>query len=297
MKNLSKAYYKDYFTDIGFSLVQNNKGEMEIKAQNSISGKNSEIIEKIACKGYVDEAKSIFYDDSNGDKELINRAFSMEVEYPGLITGVGIDHEAKVEGEFKLGIHLDYTSGLPVIYGSSVKGVLRSAFLNGNLFEILKELLPDSKEDIAWLESKFLPSSAPSGAQKSHDEIMKEWSKAIFGYDGEEKDPRSVYERDIFFDAIVESANTRGRILSSDSITPHKNNPLKDPTPLTFIRIASGCKMKFRFRLVNTALDETLKVTADDKKELFKFILMAFGIGAKTNVGYGRLKQAGNRND
>lgn len=270
MKNLSKAYYKDYLKDIKFSL-DNGK----LKAEGSISENNKTILD-LADTAYVKTATLFFYSDS----DMINNEFSLEVGYPGLITGVGINHEAKVEGEFKLGIHLDYTSGLPVIYGSSVKGVLRSAFRYDNLFEILEDLLPEQKPRINEIQTKL----------KSKN--LAEWSKELFGYDGEEKDLRSVYERDIFFDAIIvespnpEEPDEKMKILSSDSITPHGKDPLKKPTPITFIRIASGCKIKFRFRLSSTE-----NVMAEDKKDLFRFILMAFGIGAKTNVGYGRLKQ------
>jgi len=48
--------------------------------------------------------------------------------YPGLLIGSGYPHESSVIGELKLGFHFDYTTGLPVIPGSSIKGVLRDAF-------------------------------------------------------------------------------------------------------------------------------------------------------------------------
>ena len=40
-----------------------------------------------------------------------NAAFNMKIAYPGLVTGIGINHEASIEGEFKLGMHFDYTYG------------------------------------------------------------------------------------------------------------------------------------------------------------------------------------------
>lgn len=271
MKNLSKTYYKDYFKDVGFTAIPDKEGKgLEIKNSNSIIGMNIKFM-KTANQKYIDEACPLFSEIN----KLAGQSFNLIVAYPGLITGSGIDHEAKVKGEFKLGMHFDYTSGLPVIYGSSIKGVLRNAFEIDNMFEVLREILPDYKIQIDGLKQKFSIKS------------MKEWRDIIFGIDSDkDKDLRSVYERDIFFDAIVEKTNHDKQIFSKDAITPHKQDPMKDPIPITFVRIASGCTIKFLFKLTSTE-----EVSANDKMEIFKFILMAFGIGAKTNVGYGRLKE------
>lgn len=270
MKNLSKLYYKDYYKDFNFTL--DPSGKIKVLNENLIVEKNREIL-NLADQEYLNQAKGVFAFPCFNNEDY--KSFNLEVAYPGLITGIGLEHEAKIEGELKLGIHLDYTSGLPVIYGSSVKGILRNAFDFENLFEFLKEFFSFQKAKIEYLENKFKRMK------------MNEWSKILFGNKNEEgKDERSVYERDIFFDAIIEAPARSGKMLSVDSITPHGSNPLKNPTPITFIRIASGCIIKFRF-----ILHDTETVTAEDKKDLYKYILMAFGAGAKTSVGYGRFLQ------
>ena len=263
MKNLSKAYYKDYFQDVGFKIEQ-RKNELKISGdKEKIARKNWELLGNAAGnEQYLKEAHKVF----KGTDALTNQCFTLETRYPGLVTGVGISHEAKIEGEFKLGIHLDYTTGLPVIYGSTVKGVLRAAF---------------QEKDLTGLQSE---QKLENIRTKMQGRTLKEWACLIFG-DDDDRDSRSAYGRDVFFDAIIDKLNDKGVMLASDSITPHGNDPLKDPVPLTFVRIASGCNIRFRFRLVDT---DTL--TAKDKATLFKAILIAFGIGAKTNVGYGRLK-------
>ena len=104
------------------------------------------------------------------------------------------------------------------------------------------------------------------------------------------KSRRSIYERDIFFDAVLVKADKKGRILCPDSITPHLQGPLKNPIPITFLKIAPGCKLEFRFKLHNSDFGGGKTFTAAQKKTLFKEILTTVGIGAKTNVGYGQLK-------
>ena len=109
MRNLHKVYYKDYYSGIDFSNADTENNRRIIAGRNSI----------LTQKG------NLFVIPKN---ELANATIQMTVDYPGLITGTGITHETKIQGEFKLGMHFDYTYGMPVIYGSTVKGVLRSYF-------------------------------------------------------------------------------------------------------------------------------------------------------------------------
>lgn len=273
-RNLNKFYYRDYFSGIRFSL-KTDSNKREVITDNEgvrVIGKRNKEFLAASNRNYLAEAKGVL----NTINPFINKSFTLSVCYPGLVTGVGIGHEAKIEEEFKLGIHLDHTTGLPVIYGSSVKGVLRSAFEVENLMEVLLAVAgPKLKEELDMV------------GQKLAKRPLKEWSALIFG-DNEERDSRSAYHRDIFFDAIVSDVNENGLFLASDSITPHGSNPLQNPIPITFVRIASGCNIRFRFRLVDTD-----SMTVNDKQVLFKAILMTFGVGAKTNVGYGRLEEKG----
>ncbi|MDR1631454.1 MAG: type III-B CRISPR module RAMP protein Cmr6 [Dysgonamonadaceae bacterium] len=240
MKNLHKLFYKDYFKDVGFTV-----SDEEVKAnKNILNAKNSELLNS--------ELKEIPAPD------YVNQKFPLKISYPGLITGVGINHEAGIEGEFKLGVHFDYTRGMPVVYGSSVKGVLRSYF-------------------VAFLLNK----------KKDFDKkVARQFEDDVF--EGKNKNGnKPLYERDIFFDAVIVKANAKGKILESDTLCPHGENPLKNPKPISFLKIASGVTMEFRFKLVKSEIDgKTL--SAEDKKQIFEEILKTVGVGAKTNVGYGQ---------
>ena len=57
-----------------------------------------------------------------------NRTIRLKTTYPGLVTGIGTKHESKSKGELMLGFEFDYATGMPIIRGHSLKGVLRSAF-------------------------------------------------------------------------------------------------------------------------------------------------------------------------
>ena len=245
MRNLHKAYYKDYFANLnlGYLIGNGQEPKTEIKRRNSqLTSPN--LLQTIPANTSV------------------NQKFSLKIAYPGLVTGIGINHEAKIEGEFKLGVHFDYTYGMPVVYGSSVKGVLR-----------------------AWFREFYKPTETQPSVDDAFNDIFE--GKNTNG-------PKSIYNRDIFFDAVITEADSKGRILCSDSITPHggvnRDNPLKNPIPITFLKIAPGCKLEFRFKLVDTQIgDKTF--SADDKRKLFKEILTTVGVGAKTNVGYGQFEK------
>ena len=237
--NLHQIYYKEYFKGVDWS------------KKDSFSGKIKEQNVSLTAKGLFSPIQT---------EVPFEKSFNVEVLYPGLVTGVGIDHEASIEGEFKLGLHFDWTYGMPVIYGSSVKGVLRSYF-----------------------EDFYKPKDGQPSKEDAFDDI----------FNGKNDDEfKSIYDRDIFFDAVITKADKKGRLLCSDSITPHKG-PLKNPIPITFMKIAPGCVIEFRFKLVDSTITlkgRTLVLTADKKLEIFKEILTTVGVGAKTNVGYGQLK-------
>lgn len=242
MRNLSKFYYQDYYNKVDFSFLLDDNVQTTQEQINEIKSRNRELCGPNVLKVIDNPAAPQ------------DHRFKLQVCYPGLVTGVGINHEAKLEGEFKLGMHFDWTWGMPVIYGSSVKGVLRSWFA---------EFYKNEYEGDDYLISKLI------------DDIFEGGKK-------------SIYQRDIFFDAVIVNANNQHKILAPDSITPHGENPLKNPIPITFMKIAPGCKIEFRFRLCDTEIDG-VKFGAKDKLELFKKILTTVGIGAKTNVGYGQL--------
>jgi len=192
--------------------------------------------------------------------------FDLQTVYPGLLVGSGYMHDIKSEKALKLGFYFDHTTGLPVIPGSSVKGVLRSAFKvdnGGYVQELLDGIgVKLDKKGICALE------------------------KNIFDSAGEV----SVYCRDKFFDAFpVATSHREGLFLADDYITPHPH-PLKDPKPIRFLKVGPGVTFRFVFELHDFEKDG-VKVTAEQKLALFRCILLDLGVGAKTNVGYGQFRE------
>jgi CRISPR-associated protein Cmr6 len=220
MSNLGWIFYKDYFRGIDYADLDNpiNKETIQNKVKNIIN-----------------QSVSIVEDEMLG-----NTHFKATTTYPGLILGSGNAHELpSIEGQAILGFHFDYTSGLPVIQGSSIKGVLRSAFRHpAYITEYVGEGV-----DIEALEKEIFDNA------------------------------------DVFFDATIIS---NGKILGDDFITPHGDNPLKNPIPLRFIKVLPNVTFRFDFELSDGLISK------EKKTILFAEILLDLGIGAKTNVGYGK---------
>lgn len=221
--NIQWLFYKDYFKDIDYNNIDNpkNKDTINKKVQNIID----QTIEK-------DELS-----------ELGNIHFEATTTYPGLLLGSGNAHELpSIEGQAILGFHFDYTSGLPTIQGSSIKGVLRSAFEHT---EYIKEYLSDDTIDVRKLEEEIFDNG------------------------------------DVFFDASIISS---GKILGDDYLAPHGDNSLKNPIPLRFIKVLPNISFRFDFELCDGLLSK------QEKSKLFRNILEDLGLGAKTNVGYGKFE-------
>lgn len=227
------------------------------------------------------------YKDGNSDnkiKSTINRLlnvsakdeslnakqnFRMTTSYPGLLIGSGYAHGLSNDYDAKIGFYFDHTTGLPLIQGSSVKGMLRSCF--GLAIKGKRDKYEKEKHE--YIKSIL---------QKDID--VKALATEIFeGLDSKGKSI-GIYKRDIFYEARV--VDVKDKLLQDDYITPH-DNPLKNPKPIRFVKVAPEVTFEFSFDLKDS---EDLDVTAYEKEKLFTKLLEEFGIGAKSNVGYGQLE-------
>ncbi len=264
--NLGFLFYKQYFS-------QYNYKDEKISFDN-LKKHNEDLLD--------------FQYDADVDRMFISgeHNFILETIYPGLLIGSGYLHNAQQDEAFKIGFFFDHTTGLPVIPGSSVKGVLRSAFPgddnNQQKAQYLKEIMNkigielNKKNDelvhLLWrLEYEIF-----EGADDISDDKIK-----VEKY-------KPIYKRDIFFEAYISEANSDNKIFGEDTLNPHGDDPLKNPTPIKFLKILPEVKFKFNFSLQDSKVLNDL--TSDKKLELFKNILLDLGAGAKTNVGYGQFK-------
>ncbi|MBP3199219.1 MAG: type III-B CRISPR module RAMP protein Cmr6 [Butyrivibrio sp.] len=208
------------------------------------------------------------------------RCVLMKVAYPGLLIGPGNPHSSgKIAEEIKLGFTFDYTTGLPYIPGSTVKGVLRSVF---------KKAAEKGKEEtkshfdlrrVAYENRiKYLIEviSGISGSNNIDAAKISELEKEIFEGTVNQKG-------DIFFDAFPVRGGLEGKLFDFDYITPHED--LKNPIPLRLLKVIPDVIFEFKFCINDSKVVPEL--TAEKKEELYKTIISDFGMGAKTNVGFG----------
>ena len=199
------------------------------------------------------------------------KEFNLKVKGKGLLIGVGYTHEIPaVKGQFINGFYFDYTTGMPLIPGSSIKGAIRSIFPYKE--DELKSILKNSNEN-----KKFVYEEINKGKMAKIKELTSLSEDEIFIL----RDEIFNYG-DIFLDAYIIS---KGKIFDEDYFAPQKDE-FSHPVPLKFLRIKEGVQFKFRF-LLNPNL-KTLSV--EKRAELFKKIIQSNGLGAKTNENYGRFK-------
>ena len=216
-----------------------------------------------------------------------------------MFTGSGYTHETGAEEELKIGFFFDHTTGLPVIPGSTVKGVLRSAFPKYSTdtqdpFIILDKENSEKKQKSSLIAALFgLDRNDPASVNALELSIFEgiDWAKTNNNRAKKERVLKVEYvsmrHRDVFFDAFISS---EGQILETDVLTPHGSNPLKNPIPLPFLKVKPKVEFTFQFMLHETTLPNGKKITAEQKQSAFNILIEVFGIGAKTNVGYGQLK-------
>lgn len=265
----NKTYY-DFLKNIDNRFIVKNKNEEKFDKKIKIAGRKIEEVIAANNKQITDHQ----YHEVSFLQPLqdIISSFEMEVTYPGLLIGIGNNHQANIKGEIALGFNFDYVTGLPYIPGSSLKGKLASAFVYHDY--ILDKL------DIKDIDNN------------EKEAFINKIKTAIFGSD--EDTPGN----DIFIDSFVSDYNNK-KILKLDHLAPHHQNEklltLGEVNIITMLRLAPGTKIKFNFILndcqVETNDKKTYTITTNKKIKLFKEIIKDFGIGAKTNVGYGYLEE------
>ena len=228
----------------------------------------------------------------NGEVSKVLRAaefriVNMKVQAPGLLIGSGLAHGLPgSEEDVKTGLQFDYTSGLPVIPGSSVKGVIRSAF--PTIKEDKEQSNEADAEKLNYIKSLIADIPEFSSLVIEDNDIL-ELGNQMFNHG------------DIFADALLVGYGTRmkqqgpvNQVLAEDYITPHTGGPLAQPIPIKIVKVAPGVTFAFCYKFNVTKIGSK-EVTAKMKESLCSAILQDLGIGAKTNVGYGVLKKIDNQ--
>ena len=251
--------------------------------QESSANIGYQFFHSVGIPGFVEEQVKSAISVNSDVLEVLGYAdysvVNMRVQAPGLLIGSGLAHGLPgSEEDVKTGLQFDYTSGLPVIPGSSVKGVIRSAFptivADAEKLNYIKSLIADIPE----FSSLVL-----------EDIDILELGNQMFNHG------------DVFADALLVGYGTRMKqhgtvkqVLAEDYITPHTGGPLAQPIPIKIVKVAPGVTFAFCFKFNETKIGAKV-VSASMKKALCAAILQDLGVGAKTNVGYGVLKEVKNQ--
>ena len=241
----------------------------------------------VGIPGFVNEQVASAISVNTEVLEVLSYAdysvMNMRVQAPGLLIGSGLAHGLPgSEEDVKTGLQFDYTSGLPVIPGSSVKGVIRSAF--PTIKEDKEQSNEADAEKLNYIKSLIadIPEFSALGLE---DKDILELGNQMFNHG------------DVFADALLVGYGTRMKqhgpvkqVLAEDYITPHTGGPLAQPIPIKIVKVAPGVTFAFCFKFNETKIGAKV-VSASMKKALCAAILQELGVGAKTNVGYGVLKE------
>ena len=197
---------------------------------NLLKEQNDELLETIYDGSSLKLLSEVWKNVIAKDKNI----FQVELitSYPGLITGIGVNHQTTLKwidqtvekpvqiSEFKLGVTFDHTTGIPIIPGSSIKGVLRSFFpvMNQNKFcdcyeekinyiaailhkvHLLVSHLKNEEAEKQKLRKDLLISLSGIYATQTKDDLLsqfkKEWEEEILNMNGISDDEFSVLTSD-----------------------------------------------------------------------------------------------------
>ena len=215
-------------------------------------------------------------------------SITMKTVYPGLLIGIGNPHSSGMSTEeIKLGFSLDYTTGLPYIPGSTVKGVFRSVFKKPEITDKASEKDKAIKKENYRSRLEYLKETISEICEldqsgfKVTDEMIANLETEMFGSSSDGKG-------DLFLDAYPVCGDSDQRLFAFESITPH-DELFKNPTPLRLLKVRPEVVYEFGFSLRDSTVIPAL--TAEKKKKLFTAIITLSGMGAKSNVGFGMMTE------
>lgn len=178
-----------------------------------------------------------------------SQSFVLKIAYPGLLVGIGNSHNAGMSND---------EDESEVAVGFSFDYVTGQPYIPGSTVKgVLRSHFKDHPEAVAAIADQSL-----------------EWVKA---------QEQEIFENgDVFFDAVVYDGNKYGELMGFEAITPHGDDPCQNPVPIKMIKVLPDVRFSFRF-----LLKDSKTATAEMKQALFMKLICYYGIGAKTNVGFG----------
>ncbi|MDE7313789.1 MAG: type III-B CRISPR module RAMP protein Cmr6 [Eubacterium sp.] len=227
--------------------------------EKEIKKRNKEI-EQFSFQG--NEIPAAELENCAYEKRYSYKSFRLYTRYPGLLTGIGYPHDIKMKEAVKCGFLFDYVTGLPYISGSTVKGMLRSFFPGDN-----------KSSEVSQAYEAYIKGLLQKGEH--------------FGLQGLKEDLFEYHDR--FLGAYPDAENCEKGILKMEYITPHET--FKDPNPISILKVQPNVPFVFRFLLTDYKIGDKVVVSADEKLKLFQKLILDMGIGAKTNVGFGRFSE------
>ena len=250
-KNMNYIFNVEYFD----GLFAEKGDDFFVKdAESKVKSKNQEIF------GFNFSASEVPFAECKEMEQY--QEISLYTLYPGLLVGTGNPHEIAVAGALKCGFTFDYVTGLPYITGSTLKGMVRSYF-------------PGERKD------------------GSQDKEYTELVKGILGKQDIDinKLKENMFEtQDVYLGAFPVVDEKNKKVLDMEFITPHKEK-FKSPNPISLVKVRPAVEFRFSFLFEDYVENGDVLVSADEKTNLCKELLLLAGIGAKTNVGFGKLSE------
>lgn len=260
-------------------------------------------------------------------------SFNLTTSGQGFLIGTGNEHgtgvKVKVEKtingqqkieeieshEFKMGFHFDHSTGIPVITGHNLKGIIRSFFPIAYKAGIKKDAIANRLHEelrLCFQNDKSLKIDSWNIAKINMLENIL--------FEGRINDEKRINPliQDIFLGAFPSKSNSKefdfsipkhyifenkngiksdkydkeeivkipsGTFLFDDTLAYHPH-PLKDPMPIRLLKILPDVEITFQFRL-----NDEGGLSGKQKATLFEYLLKKYGAGAKTSSGYGQFEK------
>ena len=198
----------------------------------------------------------------------------------GFLADTGYAHQTWIKdkeiNDPQMGLSLDFTTGVPYLSGSGLKGLLRSRLWPTGRHKTTPE--DRNRQDLNQLLADTLDAEHLGKSR---------WNKYLFeGYNPEDTKSRLYPKYWVSFLGACVADHSTGKLFQLLHLAPQKT-PLKKPIPIPYLSVRPGIKMSVYFSFPE--IDEVQESDLEKTLTMMAWHLSESGLGAKQRYGYGRL--------
>ena len=283
LTNLYHQYYRGYYDK---SLVSKKEEGGRGHDKASVTRAN-----KLFCTPLPEGLQANFDRLHSSLHACATHVITGTVSGSGFLAGTGYPHESYLPSksdinDAQMGLSLHYSSGVPWLPGTSLKGILRSAMWPGSAGG---KQLSKVELEAARMHRLICDVVAEHGDEAQPNPIAtRDWNRYLFTGFHPNGDKRLSPTLQVAFLGAAVGFRENEPLFQLLHLAPQAG-PTKKPIPIPYFSVAPGAEMSVYLQIPAIPGSNEHAQHIEQTTQVMAYHLAERGLGAKTRYGYGRL--------